>query len=292
MKKEVYEMIKEISKFFKSENIEYFGVLPIEECRVKKEYLLSREDGFSPKSVICLLVPYYTKEGKNISKYAVSCDYHLYMRGLFSRFSEFFAQAYPNNVCRCFSDHSPVSELYLAAKCGLGVVGENGLLITEKHSSFVFVGEIFTDISAKDLGYIKAEEIKSCIKCGKCKKACPTKCLENYERECLSAITQKKGELSREEISLMLDYNTAWGCDICQNVCPYTERAIKNGTVKTPIEFFYEDAIDNLTLEKLDKMSEEEFLCRAYSWRKRETIRRNLLFLEEENSGNGIENKD
>jgi epoxyqueuosine reductase QueG len=277
-------MIKEISEFFKSENIEYFGVLPIEECRLKKEYLLSREDGFSPKSVICLLVPYYTKEGKNISKYAVSRDYHLYMRGLFSRFSEFFSQAYPYNACRCFSDHSPVSELYLAARCGLGVVGENGLLITEKHSSFIFVGEIFTDISAKDLGYVKAEEIKGCIKCGKCKKACPTKCLENYERECLSAITQKKGELSFEEKSLMLDYNTAWGCDICQNVCPYTERAIKNNTIKTPIEFFYEAPIDNLTLKTLDEMSEEEFSMRAYSWRKRETVRRNLLFLEGKSS--------
>lgn len=272
-------MTERISEFFKSENIEFFGVLPIEECRLQREYLLKKEDFFA-KSVICFLVPYYTKDGKNLSKYAVSKDYHLYMKGLFSRFYKFFECAYPENKCIGFADHSPASELYLAARCGLGVIGENGLLINEKYSSFVFIGEIFTDISAKSLSYSKAEEIKNCIKCEKCKKACPTKCLENYENECLSAITQKKGELSEKEISLMIDNNTVWGCDICQNVCPYTERARRNGTLKTPISFFYEDTIDELTSGVLDSMSEEAFSCRAFSWRKRETIRRNLLLLE------------
>ncbi len=272
-------MTRQISEFFKSENIEFFGVLPIEECRLQREYLL-KKDGFNAKSAICFLVPYYTKEGKNLSKYAVSKDYHLYMKGLFSRFYEFFADAYPQNKCLGFADHSPAHELHLAAKCGLGVIGENGLLINEKHSSFVFIGEIFTDISPKDLGYIKAEEIKSCIKCEKCKKACPTKCLENYDSECLSAITQKKGELTREELALMLENNTVWGCDICQNVCPYTERAKKKDTLKTPISFFYEDVIDELTLDVLDKMDEDAFSSRAFSWRGRETIRRNLCVFE------------
>ena len=64
-------MIKIISDFFKKECIEYYGVLPIEECKIQKDYLLNDED-FVPRSVICFLVPYYTQNGENLSKYAVS----------------------------------------------------------------------------------------------------------------------------------------------------------------------------------------------------------------------------
>ena len=276
-------MLEVLSNFFKEESIEFYGVLPIEECRIQKQYLFK---DFVPKSVICFLVPYYTQEGDNVSKYAVSRDYHLFMKQIFERLSIAFKREFPENEVHGFADHSPIYELEAAAKCGLGFVGENGLIINEKHSSFVFVGDVFTDIDAKSLGYTSAEEIKRCIKCGKCKEVCPTEALLDYSKPCLSAITQKKGVLSEQELSLMIKNNTVWGCDICQNVCPYTEAAIKKGTIQTPIKFFYEDRIHKLSSEILDNMSDEEFNTRAYAWRKRDTIRRNLILTEKANAEN------
>ncbi len=280
-------MIREIEEFFASEGIEFYGVLPIEECYIKKERLLCGKGEFSPKSAICFLAPYYTAEGKNISKYAVSRDYHLYMRNLTEKLTEHLKKLCPDSSSYGFSDHSPINELYAAAKCGLGVIGDNGLLINEKYSSFVFIGEVFTDVLPSELGYNGVNEIKHCLKCGKCKNACPTGALSDYNNACLSDITQKKGELSPEQLMLMIENNTVWGCDICQDVCPYTERAKKNNTITTPIRFFHCDTLDELTLATLDEMDDETFSLRAYSWRKRDTIRRNLVLTEKRSVRNG-----
>ncbi len=286
-------MYKEIEEFFKKEKIEYFGILPMSECIFTRKYLLDREEGFAPKSVICFAVPYYTQEGINISKYAVSHDYHNYMKSLASRLGEYLENTFAGARAFGFSDHSPVLEVPLAAKCGLGIIGENGLLITEKYSSFVFIGEVFTNIDAEKIGYVSAEEIKICAKCGKCKKRCPTNFISQKDKECLSAITQKKGELSQMEKTLIIANNTAWGCDKCQDVCPYTKKAIENNTAVTPIEFFHEKNIAFLDSKTIDEMEENEFILRAYSWRKRETIKRNLVLLEEatneENSPKPVE---
>ena len=278
-------MIEILSDFFREERIEFYGVLPIEECKIQKDYLLNKKD-FVPKSVICFLVPYYTQNGDNVSKYAVSKDYHLFMERFFEKLSKALNKQYPQSKAYGFADHSPIHELEAAAKCGLGIIGKNRLLINEKYSSFVFIGEVFTDIDAKLLGYVSAEEIKACMKCGRCGKACPTGTLLDCTQPCLSAITQKKGRLSEQEIAFMIENNTVWGCDICQNVCPYTATAIKNGTIKTPIKFFYNDIIHNLTSDILDNMTDEAFNMRAYAWRKRETIRRNLIFTEEAKAEN------
>ena len=70
-------------------------------------------------------------------------------------------------------------------------------------------------------------------------------------------------------------FNTGWGCDICQSACPYNREP-----VKTPIEFFYRERIDELTRERLDSMDKAEFNRRAFAWRGRKTVERNLDILE------------
>ena len=241
---------------------------------------VEKERAFQAKSVICYAVPYYTQDGDNISKYALSQDYHIYMASLANRLCEYISENFKGSGCYGFCDHSPLDEVSLAAKCGLGVVGENRLLITEKYSSFVFIGEVFTDIEPKMLGYTKAEQIKTCINCKKCESACPTMALSSLACECFSSITQKKGELSDSEIKLIEKIGSAWGCDICQDVCPYTKKAIKNETILSPIQFFHENKIAKLDCDIMDAMDENEFSMRAYSWRKRETIKRNLEILK------------
>lgn len=101
---------------------------------------------------------------------------------------------------------------------------------------------------------------------------------------CLSSLTQKKGELTEIEQEMIKKYASAWGCDICQEVCPYTERALKGGSIYTNIEFFKESRTPYLTSEAIENMSDEEFLSRAYSWRGRQTILRNLKILKGEDN--------
>ena len=79
----------------------------------------------------------------------------------------------------------------------------------------------------------------------------------------------------------MIKHRALWGCDICQLVCPLVKKAIESGA-ETPIEFFRENRIKNLTPEVLSEMTDEEFGKRAFSWRGRQTIERNLKLLFED----------
>ncbi len=257
-------MYDKITGILKSHKIEYTGVIPFSECVVINERLLS----FVPKNVLFFLVPYYTGEfaRQNVSHYAVSRDYHLFFKHLFSRIESEF----PENNIKGFSDHSPVAEVAAAAKAGLGLIGDNGLLIHEKYGSYVFIGEIFTDTETDETVLYG---IKRCSGCGACRLNCPS------HDSCLSKLTQKKGLLTEKEQRLVKSSPYVWGCDICQKVCPHNR-----GIHSTPVDFFRQDRIPFLDLEAITDMDDREFNRRAYSWRKRETILRNIKLTDREHS--------
>ena len=258
-----------ISQLLSKEKIEYFGILPLSECRVINPRLYERTFcSWTPKSVIVLLVPYYSGEYKdrNLSLYAVPRDYHLYFKELYSRIEENLDRAFPEYNFKGFSDHSPINEVDAAAKCGLGLIGDKYQLINGKYGSYTFIGEIYTDAEFSEYDTCG---IEYCSHCGACISACPTK------DGCLSEITQKKGELSAEEKLLMIKHRTLWGCDICREVCP-----MNKGVAITPIEFFRTELIPVLNKQTLKGMSKEQFTSRAYSWRGKNTILRNIELFE------------
>ena len=162
-----------------------------------------------------------------------------------------------------------------ALVAGLGIVGDNGLIINEKYGSYVFIGDVVTDIPPEELGAIPPREVGHCHHCGACLRACPTGILRGEGADCLSAITQRKGELTDEEITLMRKYNTAWGCDLCQSACPYNRNPLI-----TPIQFFHRERIAYLTRDILDAMDKSAFMRRAFAWRGRKTVERNLDVLK------------
>ena len=86
----------------------------------------------------------------------------------------------------------------------------------------------------------------------------------------------KISTLSEEEKQILIQTKTVWGCDRCQECCPYNQRAKKNGTIYSPIPFFNAVTLPSPSVEKIENMSDAEFASRAYSWRGRETILRNL----------------
>ena len=238
--------------------------------KIVNEKLILREN-FEPRSVIVFLIPYYSREGENISRYAVARDYHIFIKELSERFVSEMKRAYPEYTFKGFGDHSPIDERYAALVGGLGILGDNGLLINEKYGSYVFISEIITDapcelVEAREIG-----EIVRCERCGACVKKCPTGALSDYSQNCLSDITQRKGELTESEISLMKENNTVWGCDVCQAVCPHNR-----DPVVTPIGFFRSDIITRLDFDTINSMSDEEFKKRAFAWRGKKTVIRNI----------------
>ena len=268
-------MKETVKKYLMEQGIEYCSILEYSACREIRARLIEREE-FEPRSVIVYLLPYFSVEGENISSYAVGVDYHLVTKRINKGLIEVLAQKFPENKFVGFSDHSPIDERHAALISGLGIMGDSGLLINEKYGTYVFIGEIITDL------WVAGDETREpgrCIGCGKCKAACPTGILRGEGEDCLSAITQKKGELSEYEIKLMIEHNTAWGCDICQRVCPYN-----NAPKMTKVRDFLCDTIHHLTSEELDNMDESRFSERAYAWRGRKTIERNLKILENANN--------
>lgn len=270
-----------IHSIFSSEHLELYGVLPFALCRVDRPDFITRR-GLSPdrvKSVIVFAVPYLTGDTarSNLSLYARSPDYHRYCDALFVRLTSALTETYGKEFVG-FADKSPISETYAAAMAGLGVIGDNHLLITEKYGTFVFLGEILSEAAPEELGFSSEGDfsVQSCLHCGACRAACP---MTESGLDCLSAVTQKKGDLSPEEEAYLLRYGTAWGCDICQFCCPLVQKAVRSGA-KTPIPFFYEDRVERLTTELVEGMGDEEFAARAFSWRGKKTVLRNLKLLE------------
>lgn len=262
-----------IKDYFMSRNIEYFAVLSYEHCREINGRLIERQ-GFEPKSAVIYLLPYYAGDGINLSNYASSLDYHLIISDISYGLEKTLREEFPDAKIKGYGDHSPINERHAALISGLGIAGDNGLIINERYGSYVFIGDILTDIEPQLIGAAEPLPIRTCEKCGMCRSACPTGILCGEGSECLSSITQRKGELSEEEKRLMRENNTLWGCDICQRVCPHNLEP-----EHTPVEFFYRDRIPELTSEMLDNMSDEDFKMRAFAWRKRKTVERNLEIL-------------
>ena len=258
-------LYKKITDFLKKEGIEYFNAMPFSECEVINERKLR---DFKPESCIAFLIPYYTGEypERNISLYSVSRDYHLFAKELEERLLDFLKDE--PYFFRLFADSSPINEREVALKASLGVLGENGLIINDKYKSYVFIGEILTDAVFNREEYCTPSPTKVCISCGRCKKSCAF--LRHETDFCLSALNQKK-VLDGNELETVLSQKIRWGCDTCQDVCPMN----KNPAI-TPIPFFHKDIIPILTKDIINSMTDEKFSERAYSWRGKNTILRNL----------------
>jgi len=227
------------------------------ECRAKNRL------PENAKSVIVCLFPYKVKENppENISRYAAVPDYHKVCGEILAAACDKLSKNIDGYQFEWFIDNSPIPEVYTAAKAGLGIVGKNSLLITEKYGSFVFIGEIVTDLELE----ITDNEIKHCSSCGLCKRVCPK--TENIP--CLSALSQKKGELLEAEAEALKRNNIVWGCDICAESCPQN----KNAEI-TYIEAFLEGYRNCFNIG-------ESILGRAYEWRGEKTVRRNALLFKE-----------
>ncbi len=184
----------------------------------------------SVKTIISLAVNYYPGEVNyrkaKISRYALGRDYHRVLKKMMRRLFEFIKEEFPAVEGRFFVDSAPVMERELARRAGLGWIGKNTMLITKEYGSWVFLGEIFI---SEALPPDEPFRENYCGTCNRCIEACPTGALKPYfldARLCLSYITiEHKGEIP--EIYRLKNSGWIFGCDICQEVCPWNRRATK-----------------------------------------------------------------
>ena len=264
--------------------------IPLSICKPAKSYLLDRAGIPATGTVILFAIPYLVTAdvndpSRNVSLYAVPRDYHGYMKELEETVLPSVRHSFPDFAFALFSDHSPIYEVDAAARAGLGVLGMNGLLITPDYGSFVFLGEIvtsadYTAVTGEPLPEFPVEP-PLCEGCGACVKSCAMACCGGDREHCLSAITQKKGVLSPEEEAAIQRGGLVWGCDACQIACPHNLRMINAGR-DTTIPYFLEERILRLDSSTLQEMSDDAFAWRAYSWRGRSVISRNVSLLEDQ----------
>ncbi|MFO7370409.1 MAG: tRNA epoxyqueuosine(34) reductase QueG [Bacteroidales bacterium] len=182
------------------------------------------------KSVISVLINYFPAahqqdpEAPVLSKYAYGEDYHRVIRKKLKLLFRFIHESVAPVTGRYFVDSAPVLEKAWAARSGLGWIGKNTCLISKKLGSFIFIGELVVDIP---LHYDKPVT-GYCGTCTRCIDACPTGALvAPYRldaRRCISYLTiENKGEIDQEFKGSMM--NRVFGCDICQDVCPWNRKA-------------------------------------------------------------------
>jgi epoxyqueuosine reductase len=211
--------------------------------------------------VISVLYNYYTdKQQKDpeapvISKYAYGKDYHMVMKDLLFELFAFIKTLQPETSGRVFVDSAPVLDRAWARKAGLGWIGRNSCLISRSAGSFVFIGEIILDL---ELEYNKFPESDFCGSCNRCVEACPTGALLNERtldsERCISYQTiENRGEVSSDLKNLLS--GRVFGCDICQDVCPWNRKAV----LHTEPQFEPSDALMEKTAEQWEQLDEKNY---------------------------------
>jgi epoxyqueuosine reductase len=176
------------------------------------------------KSVVSLLFNYYpekqqAKGAPKISKYAFGTDYHFVIKDKLKQLFQILQEETGDINGRVFVDSAPVMDKAWAARSGLGWIGKNTNLITQKVGSFFFIAEIILDL---ELEY-DTTTTDHCGSCTACIDACPTQALTPYQidaSKCISYLTIELKDQIPDEFQGKMD-GWAFGCDVCQDVCPW-----------------------------------------------------------------------
>ncbi len=206
-----------------------------------------------------------------ISLYARGIDYHQIINKKMDQLLFYIKTINPEVEAVAYSDTGAILDREVAYRAGLGWIGKNNNLINPTYGSYLFLGEIITNL---ELNFDKTME-SQCGNCNRCLSACPAKALRPFHLEpdkCLSYITQKKGilpEKEREDID-----NRLWGCDTCLDVCPYNQ----NIPVNIHKEFIpvLEGDIEKI-LEFSKNNISQEWRNSALSWRGLRILKRNTI---------------
>ena len=193
-----------------------------------------------------------------VSRYALGRDYHKLMRNRLQRLANRIAAEVGEFGYRAFVDSAPVMEKALAQKAGLGWIGKHSNLLNREAGSWFFLGELYTDLPLP----IDCAVTDHCGECQACIVDCPTRAIvAPYQvdaRRCISYLTIELQGAIPEPLRPLLG-NRIYGCDDCQQVCPWNRFA----TPTPEQDFMPRQGLDRATLLELFAWSEQEFLSRT-----------------------------
>lgn len=237
------------------------------------------------KSVITLLLNYFPSQKQNdnspkISKYAYGKDYHEVIKTKLIHLLKLIKERIGEVNGRGFVDSAPVLERSWAINSGLGWIGKNGNLITKKNGSFFFIATLIIDV---ELDYDNPFTKDYCGTCSRCIEYCPTGAILPEKivdgSKCISYFTiELKENLLPDEMKNKFD-NWMFGCDTCQDVCPWNRFSNPNRELNfTPIP-----EVLNFTTADWEALTETAFKeifqhspIKRAKWK---GIKRNLKFI-------------
>ncbi len=217
------------------------------------------------RSMVILALPYASSDPADIepgqgrvARYAWNADYHLVVRARLNRLVQALKHLYPSAQARGVVDTAPLLEREFAQMAGLGWVGKNTLLLNRLWGSWFFLAVLLTDV---ELDYDEPFRSDHCGTCRACLDACPTQAFpQPYvldARRCISYLTiELRGEIPTELRAGL--GNWAFGCDICQEVCPWNRQVPPAASA----EFAPVPDRDPLELAQLFTLEESAFRSR------------------------------
>ncbi len=239
------------------------------------------------RSVISVLLNYFPSitqtdpEAPVLSKYAFGTDYHFVMKDKLSELLKFIQTDIAPCEGRFLVDSAPVLDRAWAARAGLGWIGKNTNLISPEHGSFFFIGELIIDLELPADNKVVRNH---CGNCTRCIDACPTQALVAPfvldARRCISYQTiENRGKIEPELKGKFK--NRVFGCDICQDVCPWNLKS----EAHSETSFYPNVELLKLSREDWGNMDKplfnELFRNSAVKRARFEGLKRNLKFLEE-----------
>lgn len=238
------------------------------------------------KSVIVAGIRYYSNDphaGEDnyfVSRYARVKDYHTVIEEKLNRVQKIIRKEVPDAVCRGFCDAGPVTEKAWAIRAGLGWRGKHSLVINKDIGSFFFLGEIVT---SAEFIYDNATSRDRCGDCTLCLEACPTGAICSDRtidaRRCIAYLTIEHDGNIPEEFRGKTE-KIIFGCDRCQEVCPWNRKAVPYSDKELIPDF----PVTSLTRKEWHSLTPEEFKRVFRSSPVKRTgfdkIRRNIDFVD------------
>lgn len=164
--------------------------------------------------------------GLRIASYSQGADYHYWLKEKLEEIKRALIQLAPQSTFLCMTDSRPVLERDLAVRAGLGWFGKNTCVIHPDHGSFFLLGEIYTDLALAATLEVQTDH---CGTCRRCIDACPTQALISPKyldaRRCISYWTIEAKDAPPVELRNQFG-DLFFGCDICQQVCPWNEKVL------------------------------------------------------------------
>ncbi len=252
------------------------------------------------KTVVALAYPLpfsrHPQVGEGVlARSAVGEDYHRVLRGKLDRLLKFIQdEGWPDMAGYVQVDTGPLNERGFAARAGVGWIGRNQQLIVPGYGSFVALGLLLLDQALP----VDQPLPERCRECRSCVAACPVQLLSNTPfrgEQCLSYLTQSKEEFTPEQTRLM--GNRIFGCDTCQEACPYNRERLEqeqlawagsDGSEASGAEGVWEGLTRGLDLLEILNLTGSGFKVRfghtAAAWRGKGILQRNALIALRNNS--------